>query len=105
MDGLTIMRLHPLQVLLPAHVLAVHFANVRYKEGVFVTRLTDLVIDVGDTLIHSIADQRSPIFSKGAVSRRDAQAFAAMDLSIVCFCGIDGQWCHALACRQVLQAR
>lgn len=94
------MRLHSLQVLLPAHVLAVNVANVCYEECVFVARLTGLVIDIGDTLIHDITNHGFAVSDRKAMSGWTTQAFAALNNLIVCFSSIDGRWCHTLASEQ-----
>lgn len=53
----TIERLDAWQVQLPAQVLPVDLAKVRYKKGIFISGLAEFMVDVLHTLAESIADQ------------------------------------------------
>ena len=84
------MGLDSLQILLPAHVLAVHLPNVRYEEGIFIAGLADLMINVGDTLVHNIANHKFSINSWGAMVEMCAQTMVAKMLFVICCDSLNG---------------
>ena len=59
--GLTIMRLDPFQIHLPAQMLAVYVAHIGYEKGILLPRITGICIDALDTLLQVRFCQGSPI--------------------------------------------
>ncbi len=96
----TIVRLHSLQILLPAHMLPIHVAHICHEEGIFFSSKTHIRIHTLHPPFQGILDHCirgfAAMMASICVPNRTLQAYevATMNQRFI-LCGSEGGcWCH-----------
>ncbi len=92
---LTVVGLDSLQIHLPSQVLPIDLAHIGHEESIFLPRAASIGVDVANTALQGILDQRLPILcaitNSGVIDKR-----LSVEMDVCMFFGGSrgGRWCH-----------